>query len=110
MECIYIRQCGRARNGYININIYMRGISLTDRADLEKAPRWAKTWSKNVFKPRHAWTFVIHSTCGSVTYRAQELCESRGGRPGFPVSDSPYGLCGRKAILEEEEVWLTSHR
>ena len=27
------------------------------------------------------------------------MCESRGGRPGFPVSDSPCGLCGRKATL-----------
>ena len=27
--------------------------------------------------------------------RAQELCESRGGRPGpLPVPDSPCGLCG----------------
>ena len=30
---------------------------------------------------------------------AQELCESRGGRPGLLVRDSPYGLCGRKATL-----------
>ena len=30
--------------------------------------------------------------------RAQQLCESRGGRPGLPVPNSPYyGLCGRKA-------------
>ena len=34
------------------------------------------------------------------SYRAQELCESRGGRPGLPVLNSPYGLCGRKAILK----------
>ena len=31
--------------------------------------------------------------------RAQELCESRGGRPGFPVPNKPYGFCGRKATL-----------
>ena len=31
--------------------------------------------------------------------RTQELCESRGGRPGLPVSNSPYGLCGHKAAL-----------
>ena len=31
--------------------------------------------------------------------RAQELCESRGGRPGLPVPNSHYGLCGRKATL-----------
>ena len=26
-------------------------------------------------------------------------CVSRGGRPGLPVPNSPYGLCGRKATL-----------
>ena len=32
--------------------------------------------------------------------RAQEeLCRSGGGRPGLPVPNSPYGLCGRKATL-----------
>ena len=31
--------------------------------------------------------------------RALELCESRGGRPGLPVPNKPYGLCGRKATL-----------
>ena len=34
---------------------------------------------------------------------AQELCESRGGRPGLPVLNSPYGLCGRKVRLEEQQ-------
>ena len=29
------------------------------------------------------------------------VCESGGGRPGLPVPDSPYGLCGRKATLNE---------
>ena len=28
-------------------------------------------------------------------------CVSRGGCPGLPVPDKPYGLCGRKATLEE---------
>ena len=27
------------------------------------------------------------------------VCESRGGRPGLSVPNSPYGLCGRKATL-----------
>ena len=35
------------------------------------------------------------------TYRTQELCEIRGGRPGLAVPDSPYGLCGRNATLNE---------
>ena len=29
----------------------------------------------------------------------QELCKSRGGRPGLPAPNSPYCLCGRKATL-----------
>ena len=33
--------------------------------------------------------------------RAQGLCESRGGHPGLPVPTCPYGLCGRKAALNE---------
>ena len=28
-----------------------------------------------------------------------KMCESRGGRPGLPVPNSPYGLCGRKETL-----------
>ena len=31
--------------------------------------------------------------------RIQELCESRGGRPGLPVPNSPYGGCGRPGLL-----------
>ena len=31
--------------------------------------------------------------------RTQELCESRGGRPGLPVPNSPDGVCGRKVTL-----------
>ena len=34
-------------------------------------------------------------------YRAHELRESRGGRPGFRVHNSPYGPCGSKATFEE---------
>ena len=33
--------------------------------------------------------------------RAQELCESRGCRPGLPVPTTPYGFSGRKEIFEE---------
>ena len=37
-------------------------------------------------------------------HRAQKLCERRGGRPGLPVPNSPYGLCGRKATLIIMEI------
>ena len=47
-----------------------------------------------------------------MSLRAQEMCESRGGRPGLPVPDSPYGLCGRKATLalkrEKERLLSTT--
>ena len=36
--------------------------------------------------------------------RAQELCESRGGRPGLPVPNSPCGLCGRKSALNRHRT------
>ena len=29
----------------------------------------------------------------------KQHCESRGGCPGLPVPNKPYGLCGRKATL-----------
>ena len=41
----------------------------------------------------------INLTAALFLIRAQELCESRGGRAGLPVPNSPYGLCGRKATL-----------
>ena len=41
-------------------------------------------------------------------FRAQELCESRGGRPGLPVPNSPYGLCGCKATLNSNSTPLQS--
>ena len=34
--------------------------------------------------------------------RDQELCESRGGRPGLRGPYSPYGLCGRRATLKRK--------
>ena len=33
-------------------------------------------------------------------FKALEMCESGGGRPGRPVPDKPYGFCGRKATLK----------
>ena len=39
-----------------------------------------------------------------VVIGVQELCESRGGRTRLPVPISPYGLCGRKATLNDEHT------
>ena len=38
-----------------------------------------------------------------MTFRAQELCESRGGRPGLPVPNKPDGFCERKATLKQSK-------
>ena len=32
-------------------------------------------------------------------HKCRELCQSRGGRPGLPVPNKPYGLCGRNPTL-----------
>ena len=42
---------------------------------------------------------MFKRSCNVALDRVQELCESRGGRPGLPVHNSRYGLCGRKVIL-----------
>ena len=36
-------------------------------------------------------------------HRAQELCESRDGRPRLPVPNKPHGFCGCKATLNQIE-------
>ena len=53
-----------------------------------------------------AWrNLLLHSFVNDQVFlrkpRAQELCESRGGRPGLPVSvpNKPDGFCGRKGVL-----------
>ena len=35
--------------------------------------------------------------------RGQALYDSRSGRPGLPVHNSPSGLCGRKATLKKKK-------
>lgn len=30
--------------------------------------------------------------------RARELCESQRGRPGLPIRNRPYGLCGEEEL------------
>ena len=44
--------------------------------------------------------------------KVQELRESRGGRPELPIPNGAYGLCGRKATLQDEGqlmMWLDHH-
>ena len=48
---------------------------------------------------------VVNRTVKKEVQLAQELCQSRGGRPGLPVPNSPCGFCGRKATLNLN-VWF----
>ena len=48
------------------------------------------------------WLYIVTCWCRTFSHRAQELCESRGGLPGLPFLNSPYGFCGRKATFTEE--------
>ena len=43
-------------------------------------------------------------SCQTARQISIAVCESRGGRPGLPVPNSPYGLCGRKATLKKNTV------
>ena len=48
------------------------------------------------------WSLWTQSTLKiRMAARVQELCESRGGHPGLPVPNSPYGLYGRKATFNQ---------
>ena len=49
----------------------------------------------------------------SSSYRELRSCVkrgSRGGRPGLPVPNSPYGLCGRKATLNANTQHVSEPR
>ena len=61
----------------------------------------------NALRPALKWRNKMATIYWPFIWQCKEVgasselrsCESRGGRPGFPVPDSPYGLCGRKATL-----------
>ena len=55
--------------------------------------------SKEVQSRRELLVFILPGE-RMEKLRAQELCESRDGRPCPPVRNSQYGLCGCKATWE----------
>ena len=50
---------------------------------------------------------VYRSMPAGVVHRAQEVSESRGGRPGLSVLNEPYGFRGRKAILNHAHALVS---
>ena len=53
---------------------------------------------------------LFHQQHPKLRDRALELCESRGGRPGLPIRNIHYGLCGRKATLTNRTQELCESR
>ena len=72
--------------------------ALLSRVDIHSSAGWGERYVTHNWLPSQT---VYLSPRSPVYPRAQELCESRGGRPGLPVPNSPYGLRGRKATLNE---------
>ena len=51
----------------------------------------------------------ISSSSIPLLFSAQELCESRGGRPGLPVPNKEaYDFCIRTATLQQQHLLLFS--
>ena len=86
----------------------------TDRSGhTDRQVSWQRVRLKTgVFGPLHGFTsqdikpHIIITLCTDpLTFPSsttvQERCESEGGRPGLPVPNSPCGVCGRKATLNE---------
>ena len=85
------------------------GCKTTEPQTTEQTQRTAACSCGNLVKktvPLDVITFkcskhnrCMYDWCSCV--RAQELCESRGGRPGLPVLNKPPGFYGRKATLNQ---------
>ena len=75
--------------------------SLNRRTFAESAQNWtpAKFWCSR--KAKH-----VSETMPAVI--VQELCESRGGRPGLSVLTSLSGFRGRKAILNHASALVSA--
>ena len=64
---------------------------------------WAPVPNKPTVSVDVKQHFIIITWAPRQSVRSQDLCKSRGGRPGLPVPNSPYGLYGRKATLNRNE-------
>ena len=70
------------------------------------------------FSRQHRCTKLLKEDCFLTIffYRAQQPCESRGGRSGIPIPNGQSGLCGHKAAVKmrktgfspasSDTVWL----
>ena len=85
---------------------------LTRVQDAELGAVWTVRWAWALVPyPILPWSVISLNASADVKCherrkpcdKAQELCESRGGRSGLPVPNSPYGLCGRKAALNLDD-------
>ena len=68
----------------------------SDRRDW-RSVEWASSEHKNEHQQRISAQCCLRiDLLIPLFLKVQKLCESRGGRPGLPVPNSLYGLCGHK--------------
>ena len=68
-------------------------------------------FSARLLHPRNFLCYVVFicSTVHTISLIVQELCESRGGRPGLAVRpNEPSGFRGRKAILNHASALVSA--
>lgn len=95
--------------------------SFRELSDKWKAPIQRLRKARGSNKCNGHWNLLLPCNCWSTRmqfFRAQELSESQVGHLGFPVPNTPYGLCAHMATFGEEEdffvlgfasPWITLH-
>ena len=81
----------------INQNDFHSLLYIIKRQQLKKSP----TSNSTVVTETVAFAMLCVAAYKVPPIRGQELYE-RDGRPALPVPNCPYGLCGRKATLNEQ--------
>ena len=80
------------------------GVTLRDDISFGGTPRAAVRTAVSAAGGCDLCNLPVKALASSISRcRPQELCESRGDRPGLPVYNKPDGFCGHKATFEEEE-------
>ena len=64
--------------------------------------------NKGPIRPRTTKDYKKKNTVAQFARILQELCESRGGRPGPVRPNEPSGFRGRKAILNHASALVTA--
>ena len=79
------------------------GVTLRDDSSFGGTPRAAVRAAVSAAGGCDLCNLPVKALASSISRcRPQELCESRGDRPGLPVCNKPDGFRERKAKFEED--------